>query len=160
MAYYFFPAFIQFFILFYFIFFLPENVHISFQNGFLEKFHIFQFYFLECFRSILNKSKKRREISWLISKKWFGCGRDLFCEEIFFWKPNTPEYALVLMVTWAQLDSIKIKIKFHAIPPPIYSSFPYEDLADWYFEPVRSNFSTRKEVPLKCGKLWPKVFSK
>ena len=39
-------------------------------------------------------------------------------------------------------------------------AFPYQNLAYWFVEPVRSEFSTHHTLPLVCGKLWPNAFSK
>ena len=58
-----------------------------------------------------------QSVSHLIFKKRFGRGRAHFVTKFSYEKPNTPEYALVLLVTWAQLNFIKAHF-FHVNPLP------------------------------------------
>ena len=42
----------------------------------------------------------------VFSKSDFGEGGRFLCQNCFLTKPNTPEYAQVLVVTWAKLNSV------------------------------------------------------
>ena len=65
----------------------------------------------------------KKWISHRILKKWFGWGGGLFfCQHFFLKKPNTLEYAQVLVVTWAKPNSVTALLSPRPTLAPLWSS--------------------------------------
>ena len=72
-------------------------------------------FFFGAFRSVFKKSQKMNFPLYFEKVIWVGWDI-FFCRNVLLKKPNTSEYAQVLVVTWVKLDSVNALLSSHLGP--------------------------------------------